>query len=109
MSQKMREALQAIEQALQMGFSPSDVLDENSPIRDGIREALAEQPALSVPDGWTIQRKPDNSITVQALGIGGVAVHRYATQERLIPEEVLWHLCNALLGSALGTASELSE
>lgn len=67
---------------------------------DLVCEALAEQPAPSVLDGWTIQRKSDNSIVVQAEGIGGVAVHRYASQERLIPEEVLWHLCNALLKSA---------
>lgn len=36
------EALQAIEHALRMGFSPAEVLDENSPIRDGIRAAIAQ-------------------------------------------------------------------
>lgn len=37
----MRETLQAIEAALRMGFSPAEVLDENSPIRDAIRAHVA--------------------------------------------------------------------
>lgn len=45
---KEREALEAIEHALRMGFSPATVLDENSPIRDGIRAALASPAAEPV-------------------------------------------------------------
>lgn len=37
---RLREPLEAIEHALKMGFPASEVLDENSPIRDGIRAAL---------------------------------------------------------------------
>lgn len=36
------EALEAIEHALKMGFPASEILDENSPIRDGIRAAIAK-------------------------------------------------------------------
>jgi hypothetical protein len=35
--------LHRIEHALHMGYSPATVLDENSPIRDEIRKALADQ------------------------------------------------------------------
>jgi hypothetical protein len=35
------EALEAIEHALRMNFSAGTVLDENSPIREGIRAAIA--------------------------------------------------------------------
>ncbi len=36
------EALEAIEHALRMGFQAADILDENSPIRDGIRQAIKQ-------------------------------------------------------------------
>lgn len=39
---ELLEALQSIEHALRMGFSAATVLDENSPIRDGIRAAIAK-------------------------------------------------------------------
>ena len=83
----MREALEAIEHALKMGFSPAEVLDENSPIRDGIRSALAEQPAYGVEDKgpfcavdidnglraypWTYINQPGN---VGASVLGGCAL-----------------------------------
>lgn len=35
------EALEAIEYALRMNFSPATILDEGSPIREGIRAAIA--------------------------------------------------------------------
>lgn len=38
------KVLEAIEHALRMGFAPADILDENSPIRDGIRTALSAKP-----------------------------------------------------------------
>lgn len=50
-----------------------------------------------IPDGWQIERRPDGTIIVRADGISGAAVSRYAAQARQIPEEILWHLCDALL------------
>lgn len=39
--ERFRGLLEAIEHALRMGFAAAEVLDENSPIRDGIRSELA--------------------------------------------------------------------
>ena len=38
--ERFRELLEAIENALKMGFAAAEVLDDNSPIRDGIRSEL---------------------------------------------------------------------
>lgn len=41
--------LRCIEHALHMGYSPATVLDEHSPIRDEIRNALADHDDMPPP------------------------------------------------------------
>jgi hypothetical protein len=48
---KAREIIWAIEQALRMGMDASDILDENSPIRDAIREFVAADQASHSGEG----------------------------------------------------------
>jgi len=48
-TEQMREVLEAIELALRMNIPAAEILDENSPIRDGIRAALTA-PAAEVPE-----------------------------------------------------------
>ena len=76
-TEQMREALEAIELALRMNIPAAEILDENSPIRDGIRAALtaldpdalsqaardvlAERQRQISAEGWTPEHDDEHS------------------------------------------------
>jgi hypothetical protein len=79
---EMRGILQAIERALKAGESPAMILDENSPIRDGIRTAIANATGVTSSDCWC---GPEVDYVDPVTGVK-VYVHR-APKQPLLTEE----------------------